>query len=61
MKIDISKSELSVLLLMVYETVSKCRDSQLGLNYPGKNIEIFEALADKLKNYAKITDDKNED
>lgn len=59
MQIDISKSELGVLLLMVYETVSKCRDSQLGLDYSGKNIEIFESLADKLENYAKITKNKN--
>lgn len=49
MQIDISKSELNVLLLMVYETISKCRDSQFGLNYPGKNIDIFEALAGKLE------------
>ena len=49
MKLDITKSELGVLLLMVYETVSRCRDSQSGLNYPGKNIDIFESLADKLE------------
>lgn len=60
MKIDFTKSELGVLLLMVYETVSKCRDSQLGLNYPGKNIDIFEALADKLESYTKIAEDENE-
>lgn len=59
MKIDLTKSELFLMLLMVYETVSKCRDSQLGLNYPGKNIDIFESLADKLENYAKITKDED--
>ena len=59
MKIDLTKSELFLLLLMVEELVSRCQDSQSGLNYPGKNIDIFESLADKLENYAKIT--KNED
>ena len=61
MKIDFTKSELFLMLLIVEELVSRCQDSESGLNYPGKNIDIFEALADKLKNYAKITEDKNED
>ena len=59
MKIDLTKSELFLLLLLLEELVSRCQDSQSGLNYPGKNIEIFEALADKLKNYAKITKDED--
>ena len=61
MKIDLTKSELFLLLLLLEELVSRCQDSEFGLNYPGKNIEIFESLADKLENYAKITKDKNED
>ena len=61
MKIDLTKSELFLMLLLLEELVSRCQDSQSGLNYPGKNIEIFESLADKLENYAKITKDKNED
>lgn len=61
MKIDLTKSELFLLLLLLEELVSRCQDSEFGLNYPGKNIEIFESLADKLENYAKITDDENED
>lgn len=44
---------------MVEELVSRCQDSQSGLNYPVKNIDIFESLADKLKNYAKITKDED--
>ena len=59
MKIDLTKSELFLLLLMVEELVSRCQDSQSGLNYPGKNIDIFESLADKLENYAKITKDED--
>ena len=59
MKIDLTKSELFLLLLLLEELVSRCQDSQSGLNYPGKNIEIFESLADKLKNYAKITKDED--
>ena len=61
MKIDLTKSELFLLLLLLEELVSRCQDSEAGLNYPDKNIDIFESLADKLKNYAKITKDKNED
>lgn len=61
MKIDLTKSELFLMLLLLEELVSRCQDSQSGLNYPGKNIDVFESLADKLKNYAKITEDKNED
>ena len=61
MKIDLTKSELFLLLLLLEELVSRCQDSEFGLNYPGKNIDIFESLADKLENYAKITKDKNED
>lgn len=61
MKIDLTKSELFLMLLILEELVSRCQDSEAGLNYPGKNIDIFEALADKLKNYAKITEDDNED
>lgn len=61
MKIDLTKSELFLMLLMVEELVSRCQDSQSGLNYPGKNIDIFESLADKLENYAKIAKDENED
>lgn len=60
MKIDLTKSELFLLLLLLEELVSRCQDSQSGLNYPGKNIDIFESLADKLENYAKITKDENE-
>ena len=59
MKIDLTKSELFLMLLVLEELVSRCQDSQSGLNYPGKNIDIFEALADKLKNYAKITKDED--
>lgn len=59
MKIDLTKSELFLLLLMVEELVSRCQNSQSGLNYPDKNIDIFESLADKLKNYAKITKDED--
>ena len=59
MKIDLTKSELFLLLLMVEELVSRCQDSQSGLNYPGKNIDIFESLADKLENYAKIAKDED--
>lgn len=59
MKIDLTKSELFLVLLMVEELVSRCQDSEFGLNYPGKNIDIFESLADKLKNYAKITKDED--
>ena len=55
MKIDLTKSELFLMLLILEELVSRCQDSEVGLNYPGKNIDIFEALADKLNNYAKIT------
>ena len=61
MKIDLTKSELFLVLLMVEELVSRCQDSEFGLNYPGKNIGIFESLADKLENYAKIAEDENED
>lgn len=61
MQIDISKSELFLMLLILEELVSRCQDSEAGLNYPGKNIDVFEALADKLKNYTKITEDDNED
>ena len=61
MKIDLTKSELFLLLLLLEELVSRCQDSQSGLNYPGKNIDIFESLADKLENYAKIAKDENED
>lgn len=61
MKIDLTKSELFLMLLLLEELVSRCQDSEVGLNYPGKNIDIFEALADKLKNYTKITEDDNED
>lgn len=61
MKIDLTKSELFLMLLLLEELVSRCQDSQSGLNYPGKNIDIFESLADKLKNYAKIAKDENED
>lgn len=61
MKIDLTKSELGILILLLEELVSRCQDSEFGLNYPGKNIDIFESLADKLENYAKITEDKNED
>ena len=49
------------MLLIVEELVARCQDSEVGLNYPGKNIDIFEALADKLENYTKITEDENED
>ena len=59
MKIDLTKSELGILILLLEELVSRCQDSQSGLNYPGKNIDIFESLADKLKNYAKITKDED--
>ena len=59
MKIDLTKSELFLMLLILEELVSRCQDSEVGLNYPGKNIDIFESLADKLKNYAKITKDEN--
>lgn len=59
MKIDLTKSELGILILLLEELVSRCQDSQSGLNYPGKNIGIFESLADKLKNYAKITKDED--
>ena len=61
MKIDLTKSELFLMLLLLEELVSRCQDSEVGLNYPGKNIDIFEALADKLENYAKIAEDENED
>ena len=47
------------MLLILEELVSRCQDSEVGLNYPGKNIDIFEALADKLNNYAKITKDED--
>lgn len=59
MKIDLTKSELGILILLLEELVSRCQDSEAGLNYPGKNIDIFESLADKLKNYAKITKDED--
>ena len=59
MKIDLTKSELFLLLLLLEELVSRCQDSEFGLNYPGKNIDIFESLADKLENYAKITKDED--
>ena len=59
MKIDLTKSELFLVLLMVEELVSRCQDSEAGLNYPSKNIDIFESLADKLENYAKITKDED--
>ena len=59
MKIDLTKSELGILILLLEELVSRCQDSQSGLNYPGKNIDIFESLADKLENYAKITKDED--
>lgn len=59
MKIDLTKSELGILILLLKELVSRCQDSQSGLNYPGKNIGIFESLADKLENYAKITKDED--
>lgn len=59
MKIDLAKSELGILILLLEELVSRCQDSQSGLNYPDKNISIFESLADKLKNYAKITKDED--
>ena len=59
MKIDLTKSELFLVLLILEELVSRCQDSEAGLNYPGKNIDIFESLADKLKNYAKITKDED--
>ena len=59
MKIDLTKSEIFLMLLILEELVSRCQDSQSGLNYPGKNIDIFESLADKLKNYAKITKDED--
>ena len=59
MKIDLTKSELGILILLLEELVSRCQDSQSGLNYPDKNIDIFESLADKLKNYAKITKDED--
>ena len=61
MKIDLTKSELFLMLLLLEELVSRCQDSESGLNYPGKNIDIFESLADKLENYAKIAEDENED
>ena len=61
MKIDLTRSELFLVLLILEELVSRCQDSEAVLNYPGKNIDIFEALADKLKNYTKITEDDNED
>ena len=61
MKIDLTKSELFLMLLLLEELVSRCQDSEVGLNYPGKNIDIFESLADKLENYAKIAEDENED
>lgn len=59
MKVDLTKSELFLLLLLLEELVSRCQDSEFGLNYPDKNIEIFENLADKLENYAKITKDED--
>ena len=59
MKIDLTKSELFLIILILEELVSRCQDSEVGLNYPGKNIDIFESLADKLKNYAKITKDED--
>lgn len=60
MKIDLTKSELFLLILLLEELVSRCQDSQFGLNYPGKNIDIFESLADKLESYTKIAEDENE-
>lgn len=60
MKIDLTKSELFLTLLILEELVSRCQDSESGLNYPGKNIDIFEALADKLESYTKIAEDENE-
>ena len=61
MKIDLTKSELFLMLLVLEELVSRCQDSEVGLNYPKTNIEFFENLADKLENYAKIAEDENED
>lgn len=61
MKIDFTNSELGILLLILEEILARCEDSESGLNYPGKNIDIFEALADKLENYTKIVEDENED
>lgn len=59
MKIDLTKSELFLMLLLLEELVARCKDSESGLNYPKTNIEFFENLADKLENYAKITKDED--
>ena len=61
MKIDLTKKEMFILLLLMTELVARCKDSESGLNYPKTNIEFFESLADKLENYAKIAEDENED
>ena len=46
MKIDLTKSELGILILLLEELVSRCQDSEVGLNYPGKNI-----VCKNIKNY----------
>ena len=59
MKIEIDDNSVEELKLFIGMIIGKNIRGEDGLNYPKTNIDIFESLADKLKNYAKITKDED--